>query len=601
MCGISCHLSTTPLNINNVSKDIRLLLKRGYDSNGVGFFDTCENKLCIKRVLGDEQITFEKNTESTICFTHTRWSTTGKVCIENSHPHSSKNNKAMIVHNGIVENYECLTDENYETDTETLVNYYEQNNYNIIETVRNLKGVFAFVLFDINHPNQVHVYKQRSQSLLIGFSNDNKHCIIASESIIFLNNKFEHYMDIPSNKIITLTIGPEKIVSNLNNYYNRNFKVINNNIQRTPYPFKYWLIKEIYEQPLCVSKSINLGTRITSASTVELNGIKSHQKMFERMDKLIVLATGTSLHSALFFKQLIKKYINVEVYDASEFDIHVDLSLYDEQKNIGFLFISQSGETIDIIDILRDLKQLEKQNFFFFSIVNEINSLLSREVECGIYINSGIENSVASTKTFISQCVVLSLLTVYLLQLKYPTNDECINLRERIVSSIRELPLDIENTLISCSDTLFKQGEIITNMNKHHSCLILGTPFASNEASLKIKEITYKHAEGFSLGSLKHGPLALVSENIPVFILDNGSTRVKTIMNEILSRHGNITLISYQHCDIENIQIFKIPMNVIFQDVLNVIPFQMLSYEYARLIGINPDKPRNLAKCVTVL
>lgn len=648
MCGISVHLcsSANGVNSSRVLKDLFLLNKRGYDSYGIGVsvrniihqghdskpdssqhYINNENKVFRKTgeiTLNDKN---ETNVSSSVILGHTRWATTGKVSVENTHPQLSSDQTMMVVHNGIVENYRELKKDKLlglerlnfksETDTEVIANMFQEcyNDDRDSELMLNrLEGTFAFVLLHSKFRERVYVYRKNSQSLLLGISNDSQHAIIASESIVFYDNNFESYFEVPNDVLFYVEIARDDessfITCSIDLSRLRTFKVISSEIVYQPYPFRHWLMREIYEQPLTVVKATNMWTRIPEDDKIYLGGLSQCIHSISRAKRLIFLSIGSSLNASMFAESLCRRHIEARAFDASEFDVeeYIGENSRCYRDSVVFVFVSQSGETFDLCNVLRRLKVKRTESFLdftFVGIVNEVNSHIAKEVDCGIYTNAGIENSVAATKTFVSQCVVLSLFVSYVLQVQTQGFEEhsadTYDFIRSVIEDVRSLPLDIDNTLKCVDHVKTEVSNAIPNCPV--SCFIVGNYFSASEAALKMKEVAYIHAEALTLGALKHGPLSLIEQDTVVFILDNGEKRAKTLKDELMSRNAKVFVVGSGYDDGSSncSGHVHVPKNTTFQGLLNVIPFQIVAYEHALKHDKNPDKPRNIAKCITVM
>jgi glucosamine--fructose-6-phosphate aminotransferase (isomerizing) len=364
----------------------------------------------------------------------------------------------------------------------------------------------------------------------------------------------------------------------------------------TPEPYKHWTLKEINEQPNVVLNSINKGGRIKDSSTVKLGGLEPYTEIFKKAEHLIILGCGTSYfagqYGAYFFKQLCE-FDTVQVFDGAE------LNEYDIPKkgNTVFILISQSGETKDLH---RCIEIAKNKNINTIGIINVVDSLIAREVDCGIYCNAGKEVAVASTKAFTSQVVCLSMTAIWFSNLHNINSKN----RAKMICDLHNLSNDIKNTLECCSGKIEEIAKkiVVNNM------FILGKgsdEYIAKEGALKVKEISYIHSEGYSSSSLKHGPIALLDENFPVIILNLEQAHTAKTINcyqEISSRNSPIIFITNNSSILNNIQTecILIPENKTYSSLLGIIPIQLLAYYLSVERHINPDKPKNLAKVVTV-
>jgi glucosamine--fructose-6-phosphate aminotransferase (isomerizing) len=366
--------------------------------------------------------------------------------------------------------------------------------------------------------------------------------------------------------------------------------------QLSPDPFKHWTLKEIYDQPNTVLNSMNNGGRIKNKAEVKLGGLEEHIDILKTIDNIIILGCGTSYFAGLygmhFFKQ-VGNFNTVQVFDGAE------LTEYDIPKigNTAFILISQSGETKDLH---RCVEIAKNNNIITIGIINVVDSLIAREVDCGIYCNAGKEVGVASTKAFTSQVVCLSLTAIWFATI-HNLNEKK---RIKMIFDLNNLSNDIQIILNSCSEQVQQLASKITS----NSLFLLGKgcdEYIAKEGSLKIKEMSYIHAEGYSASSLKHGPFSLLDETFPVIILNldrNHHAKILNCYQEVASRNSPIIIIS-SDMNISNdvlCEVIYVPENNTYASLLGIIPIQLLAYHLSIKKGINPDKPKNLAKVVTV-
>ena len=546
-----------------------------------------------------------------LIISHTRWLTTGSKTDANAHPHIDYKNRIALVHNGIIENYTELKAElekNYniefrsQTDTEVIVNlisvYYDKNKNMeeaIVEATQMLQGTWAIAVISIDKAD--HLYCARHGSpLLIGFGSN--FMMLASEQTGFAEY-VNDYICLNDGDVIVLKKEDGRV--NFEKKYLYEMKNITiKDIVLTPYPFLHWTIKEIKEQIESSSRSINFGARLLDDDKVKLGGLEEHKDRLSNIEHLILLGCGTSYHAALrgaiFFKDLCN-FTTVQAFDAGEFNER-DIPKQNVTGNIAVILLSQSGETKDVH---RCIPIASRYNLFTIGIVNVVDSLIAREVNCGCYLNAGREVAVASTKSFTSQIIVLSLIAIWFAQ-----NTNINNYRRmEYINCLRNLPHDIKKTIRDVED---KCKEVAMFLKDKHSCFILGKgemePYAK-EGALKIKEIGYIHAEGYSALALKHGPFSLLQDNTPVFILhpssnDDDYVRVSCTIDEVISRDAPLVLITDKKSKLNHEYVITVPQNSTFKGILHLIPMQLIAYYLSLYKGNNPDMPRNLAKTVTV-
>jgi glucosamine--fructose-6-phosphate aminotransferase (isomerizing) len=624
MCGIfGIVLNNNNENIFNlIINGLIQLQNRGYDSAGISFIKN--NKFEVNKCASTNEVNaidkllnikhIKGLTDNIhIGIGHNRWATHGVKNDSNAHPHLSRDKNFVIVHNGIIENYNQIKQKlikegfifNSQTDTEVIVNLLQYNYNNMIlnnlevtnmidiikQTIEELIGTYGLLIQSLYEPNKLYCVRNGSP-LLIGQSDEE--VIVTSEQSGFCN-KMSNYITLHNDDICVITKNNENVsINTTHNYIKKNVTIVDS--LQTPTPYKHWTLKEIYEQPDVILNSINKGGRIKNASEVKLGGLEQYTNILKNVDNIIILGCGTSyfagLYGMYFFKQLCQ-FNTVQVFDGAEFN-EQDIPII---GNTAFILISQSGETKDLH---RCIEISKNNNITTIGIINVVDSLIAREVDCGIYCNAGKEVGVASTKAFTSQVVCLSMAAIWFSTLQNINEKK----RERMIRDLHNLSVDIKITLESCEGQVKK---FITKFNKNNMFLLGkgSDEFIAKEGALKIKEISYIHSEGYSSSSLKHGPFALLDENFPVIILNMEQIhRTKTLncYQEVSSRNAPVLLITNDmlisrevSCDI-----IYVPENKSYASLIGIIPIQLLAYHLSINKGINPDKPKNLAKVVTV-
>jgi glucosamine--fructose-6-phosphate aminotransferase (isomerizing) len=619
MCGIYGIVLNTNENIYEmIINGLIQLQNRGYDSAGLcilkdGLFDvhkyaSTEDMDAIQKLTNLKLSLTSKKDENNLCIGmgHNRWATHGIKNDINSHPHLSNSRKFSIVHNGIIENYNDLknklVNEGFvffsQTDTEVIVNLIEYHYLKIndvfeaiLKTTQELQGTYGVIVLNLDEPNKVFCLRKGSP-LLIGKNNDM--VIITSEQSGFSNMKGE-YISLNNNDICVIEKCEHKI--NIHTEQKYSMKQINTTqTNLTPFPYDHWTLKEIHEQPQVILNSINNGGRIKNDSEVKLGGLERCAHVLKDANNIIILGCGTSyfagIYGMYFFKQLCN-FNTVQVFDGADF------SDYDIPKlgNTVFILISQSGETLDLH---RCIEIAKRNNIVSIGIINVVDSLISREVDCGIYCNAGKEVGVASTKAFTSQVVCLSLVALWFSKLHNVNEAK----RNQIINDLKSLSIDIQKTIDCCKEQII---QIAKKLNTEHMFLIGkgSDECIAKEGSLKVKEISYIHSEAYSSSSLKHGPFALLSEKFPVIILNLDQMHYTKTLNcyqEIKSRNAPIIFITndLEHTTHDMNENIIIPKNMSYASLLGNIPIQLLAYYLSIHKNLNPDKPRNLAKVVTV-
>lgn len=614
MCGIVGYIGKRKA-FPIILKGLKRLEYRGYDSAGIALYDGKDIKLCkTKGKVEDleKKVLEEISTEGTLGIGHTRWATHGIPNDVNSHPHYSNSGNLVIIHNGIIENYESIKQElikrgysfTSDTDTEVLVNLIEdvmvQEGLKLGKAVQialnQVIGAYAIAVFDKRKPNEIVVAKLGSP-LAVGIGEDE--FFIASDASPFIEyTKNAIYLEDEQMAIIRRDKGVKvrKIKGDtLVDPYIQELQLNLEQIEKGGYP--HFMLKEIYEQPNAILDTFRGRLRIDEA-IIKMAGVEDNMKKFLNADRIIVVACGTSWHAGLVSEYIFEDLarIPVEVEYASEFRYRNPIIT---EKDI-VIAISQSGETADT---LAAIKLAKAKGAFVFGVCNVVGSSIARETHAGAYTHAGPEIGVASTKAFTTQITVLTLMALRLARAKGTISSS--DYRHHLI----ELELIPEKVKIALkNDELIKH--IADTYKNAKNCLYLGRGYnfpVALEGALKLKEISYIHAEGYPAAEMKHGPIALIDENMPIIVIATKKGHYEKIVSnimEIKSRKGKIIAIVTEG-DQEVTKLadhtIEIPETLeSLSPLLTTIPLQLLSYHIAVMLGKNVDQPRNLAKSVTV-
>ena len=612
MCGIIGYIGkkkATPILINGLLR----LEYRGYDSAGIATVES--DKIAIMkdkgRVKNLENLKGINDLNGTIGIAHTRWATHGKPSKENAHPHYDNNNTFAVVHNGIIENYhdlkEFLIKKGYtfysQTDTEVipnLIHYYYTKDYNhdnlqvlraVHKACMDLQGSFGLQIISTFMPDNLIVVRKDSP-LVIGKGNGENY--VSSDIPAILSFTKDFYL---LNDYEFAVLSRDKI-----DFYDINLNKIEKGVKTIDWDassadkngYEDYMLKEIYEQPNAVRETI--GSRLPDNEPCNFDDLKFTKEFLSKINKIYIVACGTAMHAGLSGKISIEKLckIPVTVDIASEFRYRNPII----DENTLCIYISQSGETADTIAAL---KLAKSKGATTLAISNVIGSSITREADYCIYTHAGPEIAVASTKAYTSQVVLLDILAIYFAEiLESASIFELKELKKEMLS----LPAKIENALKSAN----RIKEFAKNIYQEKDVFFLGRGVDYNtalEGSLKLKEISYIHSEAYAAGELKHGPIALIENSITVIsIITDKALVEKTISNiqEVITRGAKTLVITNQELPSNNIDtIITVPdTNVLFSPILAIVPLQLLSYYISKEKGLDVDKPRNLAKSVTV-
>ncbi len=609
MCGIICYIGKQN-SIPILMEGLKRLEYRGYDSAGLAAINS-DNKeeLYLKSVGKVGELEKKIKLQDVFCdygIAHTRWATHGKPTELNAHPHTDCSGKLFLVHNGIIENYETLKSELIkkghkfvsDTDTEVLAHLIEDNlNGNFEEAVRKalslVEGTFGIAAIHKDFPRKI-IVARRGSPIIVGIG-ENEY--IAASDI----NAFIRY----TNKVIYLN-DDEMALLNDNNVTitDLNLKEIAKEPETIDWEytedekagFKHFMLKEIYEQPKTVENAIR-GRLIDGEGISKLGGLEPVVERILNLKRLTFVSCGTSFYAGLYGKYIFEMLtdLDVDVDYASEFRYR-NLKLSEDD---GVVAISQSGETADTLAALREAK---RKGALVLGLVNVVGSTIAKETDAGVYCHAGPEIGVASTKIFVSQCVILNLIALLIGRRRGLSIFDGMNL----IKEIKKLPENINSVLEKSNDIRDIAKKYLPYKNFLYIGRHLNYPIAM-EGALKLKEISYVHAEGYPAGEMKHGPISLIDEAFPtVAVATNGFTYEKMVSNiqEIKARNGKVIAIATEG----NEEIKKIVDDVIYvpetidilQPIVNVIPLQLFAYYFADFKGCDIDKPRNLAKSVTV-
>jgi glucosamine--fructose-6-phosphate aminotransferase (isomerizing) len=609
MCGIIGYVGkkeAMPVLLDG----LRRLEYRGYDSAGIAVLNQKKHTIKSIKSVGkidklEEKIGGSKFFGNT-GIAHTRWATHGKPSAKNSHPHSDCTGSLQIVHNGIIENYQELKEKlikeghkfKSETDSEVIAHlieeYYQKDLATAIKKVLKLiKGAYGIVVIHKDLPEKI-IAARKGSPLIIGVG---KHeTIVASDaSAIVRYTKQVIYLD--DGELIEISPNNFEIFNVNNKKITKKVKEIDWEIDKIEKGgYAHFMLKEIFEQPSSVSDTMR-GRLVKESGNVRLGGLRSIEDRLRKIEKLSIVACGTAYTSALVGKYMIEEYVGIPVEVDYAHEFRYRKTIIDEKTAV--LAISQSGETADTLAAVRESNE---KGALTIGIINTVGSTIAREVEAGVYNHAGPEISVASTKAYTSQIIVLAMLTVFMGRQRKMS----YVMGKRIIEELEEIPKKIKEILKFSN----KIEKIAKKYSKFNSFAFLGKKYnypLAFEGAIKLKEISYIHAEGFAAGEMKHGPIAMIDENFPsVFIAPKDSVYEKNIssIEELKARKGKVIAITTRG----NKKIEKTVDDVIYipktlemlSPLLTVIPLQLIAYYAGTSKGFDVDKPRNLAKSVTV-
>ncbi|MBO7541571.1 MAG: glutamine--fructose-6-phosphate transaminase (isomerizing) [Bacteroidales bacterium] len=613
MCGIVGYLGSReayPILI----KGLHRLEYRGYDSAGIALINK-ELDLSVYKTKGKvedlENYVADKDVSGTIGIAHTRWATHGEPNSQNAHPHYSQSGRLALIHNGIIENYKVLKEEliskgytfSSDTDTEVLIQLIEymqmSHNTSIYEAVqlalKNVIGAYAIAIIDKTNPNQL-IAARKGSPLIIGVGD--KEFLIGSDAtpIVEYTNKVIY---LEEEEIAVMKRNGEISITNLSNVPQTPIiKTLELNLsQLEKANFPHFMLKEIFEQPEALRTSM-LGRLNMESKTVRLSGIIDHRDKFLKAKRIIICACGTSWHAGLIGKYIIEELtrIPVEVEYSSEFRYRNPVIT----KEDIVIAISQSGETADT---LAAIKLAKDNGAFVYGICNVVGSSIARASDTGSYLHVGPEIGVASTKAFTAQVTTLTLIAMNIAEEKKTISKERI---AELVEELQQIPEKINQTL-QMNMRIKLYAQIFTYARNF---IYLGRGFnypVALEGALKLKEISYIHAEGYPAAEMKHGPIALIDEEMPVVVIAPKRGMYEKVLSniqEVKARKGKIiSIVTKGDTAVKELSDFclEIPdTEECFVPILSVVPLQLLSYHIAIAKGRNVDQPRNLAKSVTV-
>lgn len=611
MCGIVAYVGPReayPILI----KGLKRLEYRGYDSAGVALLNTTLNIYKTKGKVSDlEHLTEGKNTASHLGMGHTRWATHGEPNDINSHPHLSQDGELAIIHNGIIENYgtlkEMLIKQGHtfksDTDTEVLIHLIEEikksQNVDLDEAVRialhEIVGAYAIVIISRNDGNKL-IGARKGSPMVVGIGEDGEYFIASDASPIIEYTKNVTYLNdgeiayINDGKLTIKTIGNIEMTPAIHKL-EMNLEAIEKG------GYEHFMIKEIFEQPKSIHDSLR-GRFNTETATLAMRSLKEYEHKIKNLNRIIIIGCGTSWHAGLVGEYLFEDIarIPVEVEYASEFRYRNPVI----NENDLVIAISQSGETADTLAAIQLAKE---KGATIFGLCNVVGSSIPRASHAGAYTHAGPEIGVASTKAFTAQVSVLTLLALGFADIRGTITKS--DLRQ-VFAELETMPAKVEKTL-KCEAQI---KEIAYQFYESPNFLYLGRGYGfpvALEGALKLKEISYIHAEGYPAAEMKHGPIALIDENMPVVIIATHSSNYEKVIStiqEIKARKGKvIAIVTEGDTKVKAMSDYTIEIpesRDCLEPLIATIPLQLLSYHIAMLRGCNVDQPRNLAKSVTV-
>ena len=613
MCGIVGYIGAKdafPILI----KGLRRLEYRGYDSAGVALInENGDLNVCKAKGKVDNLVEFcsDKNVSGTVGIAHTRWATHGEPSSRNAHPHYSESHNLAIIHNGIIENYGDLKTKlqakgvNFVSDTDTevlvqLIEYIKEHKHlDLLTAVQvalyQVIGAYAIAVLDKNDPDQIIAARKQSP-LVVGIGDDEFFLGSDASPIVEYTDKVVYLED--GNIAVIRRHEELKVVSILGEEQELTIKTVDidlGQIEKGGYP--HFMLKEIFEQPECLTNCMR-GRVNVEANHVTLSALIDYRRQLLDAKRVVIVACGTSWHAGLIGKQIIESLcrIPVEVEYASEFRYRNPVV----SKGDVVIAISQSGETADTLAAVHLAKE---KGAFIYGVCNAIGSSIPRATNTGTYIHVGPEIGVASTKAFTGQVTVLTMFALALSEAKGTVDrDEYL----KIVKGLSEIPVKIREVL----QTNEKVADLARTFTYAHNFLYLGRGYSypvALEGALKLKEISYIHAEGYPAAEMKHGPIALIDSDMPVVVIATHNAMYEKVLSniqEIKARQGRvIALVSKGDQTISKIadEVIELPdVQECLEPLVATIPLQLLAYHVAVCKGKNVDQPRNLAKSVTV-
>ncbi len=609
MCGIVGYIG------KNNAKDVLIeglkrLEYRGYDSAGIAIVnDQTKKKVSIVKAVGKVAALAEKSQKralnGSVGIAHTRWATHGKPSVANAHPHSA--GRITLVHNGIIENYQELKNIlikkkhifTSETDSEVVAHLIEQEckkkNFEdaVYATLKQLKGAYALGIINSDEPGKL-IAVRNSSPLVLGVG-DGEYIFASDPSAIIQHTKDVIYLE--DGEVVIATASGYTVKTLTQKIRHRNVQKLEwNDEQAQKEGYAHFMLKEIFEQPHAIADALR-GRMEIGEGLARLGGLRSVTDELREIERIIIISCGTSYNAGLVGEYMLEEYAGIptEVEYASEYRYRKPLI----DKHTAVIAISQSGETADTLAAIREAK---RKGALTLGIVNAVGSTIARDTDAGVYNHAGPEISVASTKSFTSQLSILVLLTVLLGRQR----DMSFTMGKRILTEMKRIPRHI--------DTIAKQDKKIKKLaqkyKKYDDLFYLGRKYnypIALEGALKIKEISYVHAEGYAAGEMKHGPIALIDKDLPsIIIAPKDSVYEKTVsgIEEIRARRGKVIVITTKGTkELEKIanDIIEIPKTLeMLMPLLTVVPLQLFAYHFGVARGLDVDQPRNLAKSVTV-
>lgn len=608
MCGVVGYIGerqAMPILLEGLKR----LEYRGYDSAGLGFVQRKQLKTYRKKgkIVALESVLPEQ-LNSKIGIGHTRWATHGKVTESNAHPHLSSNGRVMVVHNGIIDNYiqlkQALVKEGYhfasETDSEVIANlidkYFEKDLESAVkQAISRLQGTYGLIVMSAEQPDLL-VGVRNGSPLIVGIGE--KETFLASDAnAIIAHTKQVIYVEDRETVLIKKDFYKTTNMENL---------VVDKKIEKiewdlkdsTKGKFKHYMLKEIFEQPDSIRRAFGEGGRLMpDFGTTKLGGLNIEKQEYFDIDKISIFGMGTAFYAGMTGAYLLENLTRIPttIDQASELRYRNPIV----QKNTLYLAVSQSGETIDTLAAMREI---QNRGGKVLGICNTVGSTIARESDGGVYVHAGPEIAVASTKAFTSQITVLLMIALMIGRMR----DIPISKGKEILKELESIPASIK-AILDKPDQIQKLARKYKSY-QHFLCLGRGINYPiALEGALKLKEVSYIHAEGFSAGDIKHGPIALINKDVPtLFIAVKGETFEKTIGNieEIKARNGKVIVITNSKDE----RLKKLADDLIlipetseyFSPLLTVVPLQLLTYYLAKALKRDIDQPRNLAKTVTV-